>query len=216
MHRRNNIRRFGALLAFALAGAATPAAAADATKQAYFAGDSSAPELASDYLRSHPGDGIEIMQFRDAGKDPMQIFHVLGPASRSRAGVCRYTATEVFAHRADDGAISWNNMPLNPREHAEPPYTMAAVAGASCPRQDSDAYAALEMGIADAEFVAVSNFWKDISKSESKFDEASVYLSLIVSQKAADAFAAFRTALFGASSTPPQLQAVFRGGLRRL
>ncbi|HXI99710.1 MAG TPA: hypothetical protein VNH44_00720, partial [Micropepsaceae bacterium] len=119
----------------------------------------------------------------------------------------------IFPHRADDGTISWNNTPLNPREHAEPPYIMAAVAGMPCPQQDAAAYAALEMGISDAEFIAVSNFWKDISKSESKFDEASVYLSLIVSQKAGEAFAAFRTALFSPNGQPPQMQAIFRGGL---
>ncbi|HEX3484077.1 MAG TPA: hypothetical protein VHT51_03395 [Micropepsaceae bacterium] len=208
-----NPRPAAFLFLLALAGA-SPAAAADiaTTRQAFFTADSSAPELAKDYVGSHPGYGIEITEFHDAGKDPTQIFHGLGPVSRSRAGVCRFTATEIFPHRADDGAISWDSMPLNPREHAEPPFTMAAVGGANCPRQDAAAYAALESGISDAEFIAVTNFWKDISKSEGKFDDASVYLSLIVSQKVADAFATFRSALFG-SGPPPQLQAIFRGGL---
>jgi hypothetical protein len=128
--------------------------------------------------------------------------------------VCRFTETQVFPHRADDGTISWNTIPLNVREHAEPPYTMAAIGGNSCPAQSDDGYTALEDGITDAEFVTVSNFWKDISKSAEKFDSASVYVSLIISQRAAEKFAAFRAALFDSKDgKPPQLQAVFRGGL---
>jgi hypothetical protein len=40
-----------------------------------------------------------------------------------------------------------------------------------------------------------------------------VYLTLIVSPKAAEQFAVFRSALFDSAGPPPQLQAVFRGGL---
>jgi hypothetical protein len=216
MNYRNRLCAFATMASFALAASGlTPANAAEATraKDTFFTGDVAAPELANDYLRNHPGNAIEILTFNETGKDPTEIFHALGPVARSRAGVCRFTATQVFPHRADDGTISWNTIPLNVREHAEPAYTMAAVAGNICPRQNEDGYAALESGITDAEFVAVSNFWKEISKSAEKFDQASVYVSLIVSQRAAEQFAAFRAALFDSGGKPPQLQGVFRGGL---
>jgi hypothetical protein len=216
MVHRPRLRTLKTLASFALMVALTPADAAEATraKATFFAGDAAAPELADDYLRTHPGEGIEILTFSESGKDPTEIFHALGPMARSRAGVCRFTATQIFPHRADDGTIAWNSTPLNPREHAEPAYTMAAVAGNSCPKEDDDNYASVEGGISDPEFVAVTKFWKEISGSADKFDQASVYLSLIVSQRAADQFAAFRAALFDSKGAPPpQLQAVFRGGL---
>ena len=217
MNHPRSLRSFGPILSFALTVVViAPASAAEATgtKQTFFATDPAAPELANAYLRTHPGDGIEIVPFSEPGKDPTQTFHGLGPVSRSRVGVCRFTATEVFPHRSGDGAISWDSTPPNPREqHAEPPYIMAAMAGTPCPRQNEDAYAALEDGISDPEFVAISNFWKEISASQEKFDQVSVYLSLIVSARVAEAFAGFRAAVFGAGGQPPQLQAVFRGGV---
>ena len=216
MNHRQRLHAFGAMASFALTVCAiTPASPAEATrvKQTFFTADAAAPELANDYLRAHPGDALEILSFSEPGKDPTEIFHALGPVSRSRAGVCRFTATQLFPHHADAGTISWNAMPLNPREHAEPAYTMAAVAGNACPRQNEEAYASLEDGISDPEFLAVSNFWKEVSKSTEKFDQASVYLTLIVSPKAAEQFAVFRSALFDSAGPPPQLQAVFRGGL---
>jgi hypothetical protein len=196
------------------AGFITPALAADmaATTQTFFMPDPAQPELANAYLSAHPGDAIEFSSFGDPA-NPVQIFHAFGPVSRSRAGVCRFTATQVFAHRADDGTISWDSKPSNPNEHAEPPYTMAAVAANPCPKQDDESYAALDNGIMDGELIAISNFWKDISRSEAKFDEASVYLSLIVSQKVADSFAAFRSAIFQPGGKPPQMQAIFRAGV---
>ena len=204
-----------AALASLLAAGPTPADAAEAarTKATFFTADSATPELAKDYLGAHPRMGIEILTFTEPGKDPTEIFHALSAAARTPAGVCRFTSMQIFPHRADDGTISWNTIPLNVREHAEPPYTMAAIAGNSCPAQDDDSYAALEGGITDAQYVTVSKFWKEISASAEKFDAASVYLSLIVSQKAATQFATFRAALFDAGATRPQLQAVFRGGL---
>ena len=216
MVHRHRLKSFPTLLALALtAGSVTPADAADATRAraTFFTADAATPELAKDYLSAHPGNGIEILTFTEAGKDSTEIFHAFSPVARSRAGVCRFTSTQVFPHRTDDGTISWNTIPLNVREHAEPAYTMAAVAGNSCPAQSDDGYAALESGITDAQFVAVTNFWKEISSSAEKFDAASVYLSLIVSQKAAEQFATFRAALFDAGAQRPQLQAVFRGGL---
>lgn len=210
------LRRLGLTICIASMGLGTVTARgaeATATVQTFFASDPSIPELANDYLRTHSGDAIEILSFGDPAKDATQIFHAFGPVSRSRAGVCRFTSTQIFPHRSDDGAISWDNKSSNPREHAEPPYPLAAVAGNPCPRQDANGYASLDTGIMDAEFIGVFNFWKDISKSQSKFDEASVYLSLIISQRAADAFAKFRSALFQSGGEPPQLQAVFRGGV---
>jgi hypothetical protein len=208
-------RGFSALLAVALATWLLPANGAEPlrTRDVYFTADAAAPERAKDYLDNHPGNAIEILSFSEPGKDATQIFHALGPVARSRAGVCRFTSTQVFPHPTDDGSISWNTIPLNVREHAEPPFTMAAVAANACPRQNDDGYTALEDGITDAEFIAVSKFWNDISKSAEKFDAASVYVSLIISQRAADQFASFRAALFDPGGKPPQLQAVFRGGL---
>jgi hypothetical protein len=215
MDRPKSLRSVAFALSFALTAAVVaPALGAEppATTRTFFAPAPAAPELANAYLTAHPGDAIEISAFGDAA-NPTQIFHAFGPVARSRAGVCRFTSTQVFAHRADDGAISWDSKPANPREHAEPPYTMATVAGNPCPRQDEDVYVSLDNGIMDAELIAISNFWKEISKSEAKFDEASVYLSLIVSQRAANAFAAFRSALFQPGGQPPQMQAVFRAGV---
>ena len=216
MNHCRNVRGSAAWMPLALAVSfVTAANAAEPvrTRETYFTVDMTAPDLANDYLRNHPGNAIEILSFTAPGRDTTQIFHALGPVARSRAGVCRFTSTQLFAHPADDGTISWNTIPLNVREHAEPPYTMAAVAGNPCPRQNDDSYTALEDGITDAEFITVSNFWKDISKSAEKFDAASVYVSLLISQRAAEQFAAFRSALFDAGGKPPQLQAVFRGGL---
>jgi hypothetical protein len=201
-------------LSCVLVGAAAPALSAETstTQQTFFAPGSAVPELANAYLTAHRGDAIEISSFGDPA-NPSQIFHAFGPVARSRAGVCRFTATQIFAHRADDGAISWDNKPSNPRERAEPPYTMAAIAGNPCPPQDQDGYVSLDNGIMDAEVIAISNFWTGIAKSESKFDEASVYLSLIISPRAADAFAAFRSALFHPGGHPPRMQAIFRAGV---
>jgi hypothetical protein len=216
MNNPRNLRLLGLLAPLALTAAVcTPAAALDATRtrETYFAAGPSAPELANAYLRAHPSDAIEIISFGEPGKEPTQIFHAFGPPSRSRAGVCRFTATQVFPHRSDDRTVAWDSTPPNPREHAEPPYTMAAVAGTSCPRQNEAAYAALEPGINDAEFVAISNFWKATAKSEQKFDDASGLLPLIISSRAAEAFDGFRSAVLQPSGAPLQLQAVFRAGV---
>jgi hypothetical protein len=87
------------------------------------------------------------------------------------------------------------------------------VAGTPCPRQNEAAYAALEPGINDAEFVAISNFWKETAKSEQKFDDASGLLPLIISTRAARQFDGFRAAVLRPARAPLQLQAVFRAGI---
>src|SRR5258708_1080753 len=136
-------------LSLVLAGAVVaPALGAEnsGTRQTFFPPDPAPPELANAYFTAHPGDPIHISTFGDAA-NPTQFFHAFGPAALSRAGVCRFTSTQVFAHRTDDGAISWDSKPANPREHAEPPYTMATVAPNPCPRRDEDVYVSLDNGI---------------------------------------------------------------------
>jgi hypothetical protein len=206
---------FGLMASFALAGAFAPAAAAEATRvrQVFFAGDASPLELASSYLLAHPGDGIEIISFTQPGKETTETFYGFGPVTRSPAGVCRFTSTQVFPHRPDDGTITWDRTPPNPREHAQPPYAMAAIAAAPCPRQSEEAYTTLDDGISDQDFLTISKFWKDISTSEEKFDEASVYLPLILSQRVAARFDAFRSAVFRPGAEHPQLRAVLSGGV---
>ena len=133
------LKRAMLFLAFATAAAVSPAAAQTTTRElhTYYSGDASSPELASDYLRSHPGEAFQIASFSQTGREPLQMFFAFGKASRSRAGVCRYTASQVFPHRAESGVITWDNKPEDPTEHVEPPSPMAAVA-AMCPAQ-SDA-----------------------------------------------------------------------------
>ena len=216
MGERGRIQPFAFLLPLALtAFVFTPVAAQESTraKETYFATDPSVPELANDYLRMHPGDAIEIVSFNQAGKDPVQNYYAFGPTSRSPQGVCRFTATQIFPHRSDDGKISWDSMPPRPSDRVEPPFTMAILAGNSCPRQSEDVYSALDNGVSDAEFVTISNFWRDISGSQEKFDQASVLLPLIVSPRAAERFSAFRSAVFRPGGEPVQLRAVFRGGV---
>ena len=196
------------------AAATSPAAAQTSTRElhTYYGGDASAPELASDYLRSHPGEAFQIASFKPAGREAFQMFFAFGAVSRSRAGVCRFMASQVFPHRMDGGAISWDSKPEDPMERVEPPSPMAAVA-TMCPPQSDEAYTVLDDGITDAEFVAVVNFWNGIAKSEGKFDEVTGLLPLIISNRAADRFNAFRTAVFKQGAAPVQLRAIFRGGV---
>ena len=192
----------------------SPAAAQTSTRElhTYYSGDASLPELASDYLRSHPGEAFQIASFTPAGRDPFQMFFGFGTVSRSRAGVCRYMASQVFAHRMDGGAVTWDNKPEDPKERVEPPSPMAAVA-TMCPPQSDETYAVLDDGITDAEFIAIVNFWNGIAKSQQKFDEVTGLLPLIISNRAADRFNTFRTAVFRPGGPPPQLRAVFNGGV---
>jgi hypothetical protein len=209
-----HIARMTLLLALAMAGALSPAAAQNVTRErhTYYSGDASAPELAQDYLKAHPGEAIEIASINQTGKEPLQMFYAFGTVARSRAGVCRFTASQVFSHRADGGAISWDSKPEDPSDRVEPPSPMAAEA-AMCPPQSEEAYAALDDGITDAEFIAVVNFWTGIAKSQDKFDEVAGLLPLIISNRSAERFNAFRTAVFTQGGPPVQLRAVFRGGV---
>jgi hypothetical protein len=208
------LKRVMLLLAFATAAAVSPAAAQTATRElhTYYGGDASAPELASDYLRSHPGEAFQIASFSQTGREPLQMFFAFGKASRSRAGVCRYTASQVFPHRMDGGPVTWDSKPEDPTEHVEPPSPMAAVA-AMCPAQSDETYAVLDDGITDAQFIAVVNFWNGIAKSQAKFDEVTGLLPLIISNQAAERFDAFRTAVFKQGTPPVQLRAVFNSGV---
>ena len=209
------MRPLRVLTPLALAAMAFGPAAAQMTRtqQTYFAPDPSAPELANAYLQAHPGDAIEIVTFRQAGKDQADLFYRFGPVSRSRQGVCRFTATEVFAHRSGEGNVSWDSTPPDPAERVDPPSAMAALAGAPCPRQSQETYVSLDDGVPDAEFVAISNFLKEISGSEEKFDSAAAYLPFILAPAVAQKFAAFRSALLRSAGVTPQLRAVFEAGV---
>ena len=183
------------------------------TKQTYFAPDASAPELVNPYLTAHAGHAMEVIAFMENGKDLTTIYYDFGPLTRSARGVCQFTATQVFPHRADDGTTTWDSTPPNPRDRVEPPFTMALIAPAPCPRQNEDLYVTLDKDISDADFLAINNFWKDISQSQMKFDDASDLLPLIISSRQAERFAAFRSAVFApAGAGPMSLRAIFRQG----
>lgn len=210
----SRIARAMLFLSVAAAALYSPAAAQTATREihTYHNGDASAPELASDYLHSHPSEAFQIASFSQTGREPLQMFFAFGTVSRSRAGVCRYTASQVFPHRAEGGAISWDSKPEDPKDRVEPPSQMAAAA-AMCPPQSDETYTVLDDGITDAEFVAVLNFWNGIAKSQAKFDEVTGLLPLIISDRAAARFNIFRTAVFKQGAAPVQLRAVFRAGV---
>src|SRR5689334_25217506 len=91
------------LIAATAAAAASPAAAQTGTRElhTYYSGDASAPELAADYLKSHPGEAFQIASFTPMGREPFQMFFGYGAVTRSRAGVCRFMASQVFAHRCE-------------------------------------------------------------------------------------------------------------------
>jgi len=202
------------LLAFGIASALSPATAQTISREehTYYSGDASAPEPASDYLRTHPGEAIEVASVTQTGHEPLQLFYAFGAVARSRAGVCRFTASQIFPHRADGGVISWDTKPEDPNERVEPPSPMAAIA-VMCPPQSDQTYSALDDGITDQEFIAVANFWNGIAKSESKFDEVAGLLPLIISDREAERFNMFRTAVFHQGGPPVQLRAVFRDGV---
>ena len=191
-----------------------PAAAQMAREQkTFFAPDPAAPELANAYLQSHPGNAFEIVTYRQPGKDPTDIFYSFGPVSRSRQGVCRFIATEVFAHRSGEGTLSWDSTPSDPADRPDPPSPMAAIAGMPCPRQSQDAYVSLDDGIPDSDFIAVSKFLKDISGSEEKFDQAAAYLPFILAPREAKKFDAFRSSVLRPGGPAPQLRAVLDAGI---
>ena len=210
----SRIARAMLFLSAAAATAPCAASAQTATRElhTYHSGDASVPELASDYLHSHPGEAFQIASFSQTGREPLQMFFAFGTPSRSRTGVCRYTASQVFPHRAEGGATSWDSKPEDPKERVEPPSPMAAVA-AMCPPQSDEAYTVLDDGITDAEFIAVVNFWNGIVKSQAKFDEVTGLLPLIISDRAANRFNIFRAAIFKQGGAPVQLRAVFRAGV---
>jgi len=214
MNMTKSIARIILLTALAMAASLAPATAQTNTRElhTYYHGDASAPELASDYLQSHPGEAIQILSINQTGREPLQMLFAFGVVARSRAGVCRYTASQIFPHRAEGGAVSWDNKPEDPKERVEPPSAMAAVA-TMCPPQSDETYAVLDDGITDAEFIAVVNFWNGIAKSQDKFDEVAGLLPLIISNRAADRFNTFRTAIFRQGAPPVQLRAVFNSGV---
>jgi hypothetical protein len=112
----------------------------------------------------------------------------------------------------DGGATMWDSKPEDPMEHVESPSPMAAVA-AMCPPQSDEKYTVLDDGITDAELIAVVNFWNGIAKSQAKFDEVTGLLPLIISNRAAERFNTFRTAVFQQGTAPVQLRALFRSGV---
>ena len=83
------------------------------------------------------------------------------------------------------------------------------------PRQSDPNYVFLEDGITDAEFTAALAFWKTVSASAEKFDDAADYLAFILSPRLKQRFAAFRTSAL-APAGAPRLAAVFRSGLMDL
>ena len=201
------------VLAAAFFAAAPASAQPTSTKQTYFAPEASAPDGVNAYLGAHPGHAMEVIAFMEAGKDVAQIYYDFGPLTRSARGVCQFTAAQMFPHRADDATITWDSTPPSPRDRVEPPFTMALIAGAPCPRQDEDLYVTLDKDISDADFLAISNFWKEISQSQEKFDDVSDLLPLIISSRQAERFAAFRTAVFNsAGAMPMSVRAIFRQG----
>ena len=201
----------GALLCAALTFT-TAQAQPTSTKHTYFAPETSAPDGVNDYLTAHSGHVMEVIAFMENGKDTAQIYYDFGPISRSARGVCQFTAMQMFPHRGDAGAFAWDSTPPNPRDRVEPPFTMALSAAAPCPRQNEDLYVTLDKDISDADFLAISNFWKEISQSQTKFDDVSDLLPLIISSRQAERFAAFRSATFAPAGMPMALRAVFRQG----
>lgn len=199
-----------------LALSSVPAAALEATRtrETYFTPDA-APELAGDYLRTHPGDAIQIVTLNVAGRDPADTYFAFGPVARSAQGVCRFDTKQIFPHKADDGKIAWDSTPPSPRDYVQPPVTMAAIAPAPCPRQNDTGYVFLEKGVSDVEFMAAVKFWKDVTVSAEKFDDSADYLSFILSPRLKQRFAAFRTAALSPSGAP-RLAAIFRNGLNDL
>ncbi len=203
-----------AALALALiAPARADAADATRTKQVYFAADASTPDLAKDYLNAHPGNALEISTFTLPGQPPAESYYAFGPVARSRAGVCRFTETQIFPVRAEDGSVLWSSIPTDPAIHADPPAMMAAVAPAACPKPSENDYSALDDGIADADFLSVAAFWKEIAASAMKFDDAAGLLPLIISTQAAAQFDRFRASVFAAQGAPVQMRAVFKAGV---
>jgi hypothetical protein len=197
--------------------AVLPSIAANAqptsTKKTYFAPEMSAPEDVNGYLTAHARHAMEVIAFTENGKDTTKIYYDFGPITRSARGVCQFTAMQVFPHPADNGPIAWDSTPPNPRDRVEPPFTMALIAPNPCPPQNEDLYVTLDKDISDADFLAISNFWKEISQSQPKFDDASDLLPLIISPRQAERFAAFRTGVFTpAGAGPMTLRAVFRQG----
>jgi hypothetical protein len=208
------MRLYRPLLPLALTAILSAPAAAQVTRAqaTFYAPDPSAPELANAYLTAHPGDALEIVTFSQSGKDSNEFFYAFGPASRSRAGVCRFIATQIFPHRAEGTNITWDSMPPSPADHVEPPYAMASLAEGECPRRGEEAYTSLD-DVSDAQFVTIAKFWKDIAGSPEKFDQAAAYLPFILSNRLSEQFTAFRSAALGSGGAPPRLRAVLKGGV---
>jgi hypothetical protein len=204
---------FAAAVLFAALSFTDAEAQPTSTKQTYFAPEMSAPDSVNAYLTAHAGHAMEVIAFMEAGKDTMQIYYDFGPIRRSARGVCQFTATQMFPHSANGSAVTWDSTPPNPRDRVEPPFTLALIAANPCPRQNEDLYITLDKDISDADFLAISNFWKEISQSQTKFDDVSDLLPLIISPRQAERFAAFRTGVFTpAGAGPMTLRAVFREG----
>jgi hypothetical protein len=175
------------------------------TAKTYFAAESSNPALASEYLRGHPGDAIEIVTFHLPDQQTDQDFYALGPVARSRLGVCRFTSVQIFPHPANDGKVVWNRTPLKADGYVLDASSMALVTNGACPKQDDQTYTGIDRDITDAEFVDIASFWKELSSSEEKFDAAFIYLKA----RSAD-FAPFKAATFHATRGLPALGGVSR------
>ena len=182
-----------------------------ATTTSYFALADNIPAPADDYLRGHPGDGIEVTIVEaPAGQNiPGGIFYALGPVSHKQT-VCRFSKMQIFPHPVD-GKILWDGKPASTNDYAQFPFDMGFATTMPCPRQDDRTYIALEKEISDAEFTEIVAFWKDVAKSQEKFDAVSYFLPNIIPPKLVDQFSAFRT---GMLSAPGQfrLLGVYRRG----
>jgi hypothetical protein len=207
-------RRFAVLLAFVVtAGWSMPAGAfmATSTTKSYFAPADMPPGPADDYLRGHPGDGIEMTILdAPAGQNGVDgIFYALGPVSHKQT-VCRFSKTQIFPHPSG-GKILWDGKPASPNDYSQFPFDMGLVTAMACPRQDDQTYIALEKTVLDAEFAEIVAFWKDVATSQEKFDAVSYFLPNIIPPRLGDQFAAFRT---GMLSAPGQfrLLGVYRRG----
>ncbi len=178
--------------------------------QFYFAPDESTPPLAAEYLRSHPGEGMRLVTIAPPNRTPRSEYYAIATSARSARGVCRFTVTQIFSHATEGAPTTWDRMPPTPTDYVQPPYAMGAAAPALCPRQDDVSYVTLDQDITDAELIEITAFWKDMSSSQAKFDTASDLLPLILSQRIANLFDAFRMRVLTPSDRQPQLRALLR------
>ena len=123
-------RSVAVLLAFVtMTGWSMPAGAfmATSTTKSYFAPADTIPAAADDYLRTHPGDGIEMtIVDAPAGQNTTDgIFYALSPVSHKQA-VCRFSKTQIFPHPSG-GKILWDGKPASPNDYVQFPFDMGFV-----------------------------------------------------------------------------------------